>query len=111
MLIASLVLHEVKEVGATTQKEINSECRTLAYTGTILTILGLVMVTVLHYRKYLCKGQRFSNALKIMFISDIQNYMGYIRHRLERSHSDLMKTKLICQRVVIIKLQYKIKIR
>ena len=29
MLIASLVLHQVKEVGAVTQKEIKSECRTL----------------------------------------------------------------------------------
>ena len=31
MLIASLVIHLVKEVGTVTQKEINSECRTLAY--------------------------------------------------------------------------------
>ena len=52
MLIASLILHQVKEVGAElTQKEINSECRTLAHIGIILTILGLVMVTILHYRK------------------------------------------------------------
>ena len=51
-LIASLVLNQVKEVGAeVTQKEINSECRTFAYTGITLTILSLVMVTFLHYRK------------------------------------------------------------
>ena len=58
MLIDSLVLHEVKEVGAElTQKEINSECRTLAYIGIILTILGLVIVTILHYRKSkFCRG-------------------------------------------------------
>ena len=31
--------------------EINSECRTLGYTGIVLTILGLVMATILHYRK------------------------------------------------------------
>ena len=31
MLITSLVLHQVKEVGAVTQKEINSECKTLTY--------------------------------------------------------------------------------
>ena len=38
-LIASLVLHQVKEVGAeVNQKEINSECRTLAYIGITLTI-------------------------------------------------------------------------
>ena len=51
MLIASLVLHQVKEVGTVTQKEINSEYRTLAYIGIVLTILGLVMITILHYRK------------------------------------------------------------
>ena len=38
MLIPSLVLHQVKDIGAVTQKEINSECRTLAYVGIILTI-------------------------------------------------------------------------
>ena len=76
-LMASLVLHQVKEVGAVMQKEINSECRTLAYIGIILTILGLVMVTILHYRKSkFCKGHTFSNAVKIMvFISDVQNYI------------------------------------
>ena len=31
MLIASLVLHQVKEVGTVMQKEINSECKTLTY--------------------------------------------------------------------------------
>ena len=35
------------------------------------------MVTILHYRKSkLCKGRRFSNAVKIMsFISDIKHYI------------------------------------
>ena len=75
-LIASLVLHQVKEVGAVTQQT-NSECRTLAYIGIILTILTLVLVTILHYRKSkLCKGHRFSNTVKIMiFISDVQYYI------------------------------------
>ena len=55
-----MVLHQVKEVGTVTQKEINSECRTLAYIGVVLTILGLVMVTILHYRKSkFCKGHTF----------------------------------------------------
>ena len=67
MLTASLVLHHVKEVGAVTQKESNSECRTLAYMGIVLTILGLVMITFLHYRKSkFCRGCMFSNAVKIM---------------------------------------------
>ena len=51
MLIASLVLHPVKEVGAVTRKEINSECKTLTYISLVLMILGLVMVAILHYRK------------------------------------------------------------
>ena len=77
-LIANLVLHQVKEVDTeVTQKEINSECRTLAYLGIILTILSLTMVTILHYRKSrFCRGCTFSNAVKIMvFISDVQNYI------------------------------------
>ena len=76
-LIASLALHQVREVGTVTQKEINSECRTLAYIGIILTILGLAMVAILHYRKSkFCKGHTFSNAVKIMvFVSDVQNYI------------------------------------
>ena len=77
MLIASLVLHQVKEVGTVMQKEINSECRTLAYISLVLTILGLAMVPILHYRKSkLSKGHMFSNTVKIMiFISDVQNYI------------------------------------
>ena len=75
-LIASLVLHQVKEVGAIS-KETNSEGATLAYIGIILTILNLIIVTFLHYRKSrFCKGHRFSNAVKIMiFLSDVQNYV------------------------------------
>ena len=76
-LIASLVLHQVKIVGALTQKEINSECRTLAYIGIFLTILGSAMVAILHLRKSkFCRGCMFSNTVKIMiFISDVQNYI------------------------------------
>ena len=72
-----MVLHQVKEVGVVTQKEFNSECRTLAYIGIILTILGLAMVAIFHYRKSkFCRGCMFSNAVKIMiFISDVQNYI------------------------------------
>ena len=73
MLIASLVLQHIKEVGPVTQKEINSECKTLAYISLVLTILGLVMVAILHNRKSkFCKGHMFSNAVKIIiFISDV----------------------------------------
>ena len=75
-LIGSLVLHQVKDVGVVSQ-ETNSECITLAYIGIIVTILSLIIVTFLHYRKLgFSKGHRFSNAVKIMiFISDVQNYV------------------------------------
>ena len=68
----------VKEVAAVMQKEINSECRTLAYISLVLTILALVMVAILHYRKAkFCRGCTISNAVKIMvFISDVQNYIS-----------------------------------
>ena len=77
ILIASLVLHQLKEVGTVMQKEINFEYRTLAYISLVLTILGLAMVAILHYRKSkLCNGHTFSNAVKIMIIvSDVQNYI------------------------------------
>ena len=74
MLMASLVLHQVKEVGVVTQKEINTESKILTYISLALTILGLVMVAILHNSKSkLCRGHMFSNAVKIMiFISDVQ---------------------------------------
>ena len=77
MLTASLVLHLVKEVGTVTQKEINSECRTLSYISLTLTILGFAMVAILHPRKLkFCKECMFSNAMKIMVLtSDVQNYI------------------------------------
>ena len=48
-LITSLVLYQIKEVSATST-ESNSECKTLAYIGLILTILCLIFVTFLHYK-------------------------------------------------------------
>ena len=74
-LFTSLVLHKVKQV--LTQKEISSECRTLACIGIILTIISLAMVTFLHYRKSkFGRGCTFSNAVKIkVFISDVWNYI------------------------------------
>ena len=42
-----------------------------------MTVLSLILITFLHYRKSeFCKGHRFSNAVKSMiFISDVQNYI------------------------------------
>ena len=67
-LVASLILHKIKEVEANSNSEgTNYECRTLAYIGTILTVLSLIIVTFLHYRKArLCRGYKFLNAIKIM---------------------------------------------
>ena len=77
-LVASLILHKIKEVEASSSsKETNTECKTLAYIGIILTVLSLVILAFLHYRKSrLCKGYKFSNVVKILlFISDVQNYV------------------------------------
>ena len=77
-LVASLILHNIKEVVANpSSEETNSGCGTVTYVGIILTVLSMVIVIFLHYSKSrLCKGYRFSNAIKIMlFISDVQNYV------------------------------------
>ena len=49
-LITSLVLPKIKDVEASSN-ETNSECKTLAYIVIILTILSLIIVTFLNYRK------------------------------------------------------------
>ena len=59
-LMASPVLHQVKEVGTVTQNEINTECKTLTYISLALTVLGLVMVAILHYRNQNCAGDACS---------------------------------------------------
>ena len=77
-LVASLILHKIKEVEANSNpEEINSKCRTLTYIGLIPTLLSMVIVVFLHSRKsMLCKVYRFLNAIKIMlFISDVQTYV------------------------------------
>ena len=77
MLVVSLALQQVKEVGAVTQKEINNECKILSYIHLTLMVFGLVMAAILHYRKLeLVRGHMFSNAVKIIiFISDVQYYV------------------------------------
>ena len=78
MLVASLILHKIEEVEANfNSKKNNYECRTVAYIGIILTVLSLIFVCFLYYRKArLCRGYKFSNAVKIMLsISDVQHYV------------------------------------
>ena len=59
-LVGSLDLHQIKEVSANSRGTSTAECTTLAYIGIILTILSLILVTYLHFRKSrLCKGHRF----------------------------------------------------
>ena len=75
-VVASLILHIAKEVEAKSFTKIaNSECGTLAYIGIALTLLSMVIVILLHYRKSkFCRGYRFSNIVKIvLFISDVQH--------------------------------------
>ena len=55
-LVVSLILHKIKEVEANSNPEINPKCGTLTYVGIILTVLSMVIVVFLHYRKSrLCK--------------------------------------------------------
>ena len=77
-IIASLILHKVKVVEANTPtKPENTECQTLAYIGITLTLLSMMIVVLLHYRRSkLCRAYRFSNIVKIvLFISDVQHYI------------------------------------
>ena len=77
-IIASLILHKAKEVEANTPTRPKStECQTLAYIGITLTLLSMMIVVLLHYRRSkFCRGYRFSNVVKIvLFISDVQHYI------------------------------------
>ena len=70
--------HKAKEVEARTPTKIDdSEYGTLAYVGITLTLLSIVIVILLHYRKSkFCRGHIFSNVVKIvLFISGIQHYI------------------------------------
>ena len=76
-LLASLALLQIKEVEAVTQEKINTECKSLTFISLALTLSGPVMVAVLHYRKSnLSRGCMFSNAVKMVFISDVQYYVS-----------------------------------
>ena len=79
-IVASLILHKIKEVEANSnhnQETNNYECRTLMHVQIIFTVLSMIIVIFLQYkRSRLCRGFKFSNAVKIMlFISDVQNYI------------------------------------
>ena len=146
MLVASLALQQIKEVSINSRETNPAECATSAYIGIILKILSLILVTYLHFRKSkLCKGHRFSNAVKNMiFISDVQNYVpiklckaagsvhlfkitgmlkavnrklkkNYLWDPLEIDWKEVTVTfndnKIDLPKIVVIKLQDKIKVR
>ena len=76
-LVASSALQQVKEVStSTTKQENNNLCNCTSQFYIIIalsiTILGLVIFAKLQVRRIkLCRGQLFSNIVKIMlFISD-----------------------------------------
>ena len=114
MLIASLVLPQVKEVDTVMQKEINSECKTLTYISLVLTILGLVYYIPIK----LCKTAGTIHSFKIIGTLKPENIKlnkNYIWNTLEIDWKEVTVTfnanKIKLPRVVTIKLQDKIKIR
>ena len=82
-LVVSLALQQVREVSASTTKkeDENYMCNCTSQFYIILalsiTIIGLVIFVILQVRRIkLCRGQLFSNVVKIMlFISDVQYYV------------------------------------
>ena len=76
-LVVSLVLHKIKEVEANpNSEETNSGCGNLTYVAIILTVLSMVIVIFLHYRKSrLCKGYRFLNAIKYCYLFQMSKTM------------------------------------
>ena len=80
-LVTSLAFQQVKEVKAEGISGGNYNCECTAQFYIILslsvTIIGLVLFSILQVRRIkLCRGQLFSNIIKIMlFISDIQYYV------------------------------------
>ena len=81
-LVASLALQQVKKVSTSVTKQDNNnacDCTPPFYIilALSITIIGLVIFTILQVRRIkLCRGQLFSNIVKIMlFVSHIQYYV------------------------------------
>ena len=79
-LVTSLALQQVKEVKADDIENINSKCKCTIQFYIILAlslaIISLIIFAILQVRRIkICRGQIFSNVVKIMlFISDVQYY-------------------------------------
>ena len=78
-LVTSLALQQVKEVKVEGMEDVDYKCKCTAQFYIILsnTMIGLIIFTILQLRRIkLCRGQLFSNVVKIMlFVSDIQYYI------------------------------------
>ena len=80
-LVMSLALQQVKEMKAVKVENKNYKCKFISQFNIILAlsiiIIGLVVFAILQVRRIkLCRGQLFSNVIKIMlFISDVQCYV------------------------------------
>ena len=82
-LLASLALQTLREVSASTTKKKDEtymcNCTSQFYIilALSITIIGLVMYMTLQVKRIkLCRGQLFSNVVRIMlFISDVQYYV------------------------------------
>ena len=77
----SLALQQVKEVKVEGTEDLDYKCKCTAQFYIILTLsiamIGLIIFAILQLRRIkLCRGQLFSNTVKIMlFISDVQYYI------------------------------------
>ena len=80
-LVTSVALQQVKEVKVEGTEDVDYKCKCTAQFYLILTLsiamTGLIIFAILQLRRIkLCRGQLFSNIVKIMlFISDIQYYV------------------------------------
>ena len=81
VLVTSLALQQVKEVKAENTENVDNNCICKVQLYIILTLsiimIGLIVFAILQLRRIkFCRGQLFSNVVKIMlFISDIQYYI------------------------------------
>ena len=81
VLVTSLALQQVKEVKVENIENVDSNCKCTVQLYIILTLsiimIGLIVFAILQLRRIkLCRGQFFSNVVKIMlFISDAQYYI------------------------------------
>ena len=81
VLVTSLALQQVKEVKAEDIENVSYKCKCTTQFHIILTLsiamISLIIFAILQVRRIkLCRGQLFSNVVKIMFfISDVQYYI------------------------------------